>query len=89
MLPAAEAIRYSAGWAAQACAGALGAAAALVGLAVLHALTVGITGRAALLTLTYVMVAVSGVAPLLLALVGIAESFLNLRARRRGGRASP
>ena len=72
------------GYAAQAFAGALGGAAALVGLAVLHALTIGMTGRAALLTLTYIVVVVSGFAAILLALVGVGETFLNLRARQTG-----
>ena len=73
------------GYAGQAFVGTLGAAAALVGLAVLHALTIGMTGRVALLTLTYVIIFVSGFAAILLALVGIGESILNLRARRQGG----
>jgi hypothetical protein len=77
------------GYAAQAFAGALGAAAALVGLAVVHALTVGFGGRLILLTLTYIIVFVSGFAPIVLVLLGIGERFLNLRARRQGGGVRP
>ena len=66
-------------------AGALGGAMALVGLAVLHALTAGMAGRAVLLVLTYVLVFISGFPLVLLALVGIGEGFVNLRGRRQGG----
>ncbi|MEX0852160.1 MAG: hypothetical protein WD036_02600, partial [Bauldia sp.] len=65
--------------------GALGGAVALVGLAVLHALTAGMTGRIVVLTITYALVVVSGLPLALLAMLGIGESFFHFRARRFGG----
>jgi hypothetical protein len=59
---------------------------ALVGLAVLHALTFGNTGRVGLLIATYVLTFVAGLPLLLFAIVGAADPFFNFRARRAGGR---
>jgi len=67
------------GHAAEAVAGALGTAVALLGLAVLHALTRGMSGRVAVLAATYALILLSG---LPLVLLGIAESLFHLRARR-------
>ena len=66
-------------------AGALGAAVALVGLAVWHALTLGMAGRGAVLAITYVLVFLFGLPVVLLVALGIGETFLQLRARRFGG----
>jgi hypothetical protein len=65
-------------------AGALGCAIAMVGLAVMHALTLGNAGRGAILTVAYALLFVFGFPILLFAIVGVAESFLNFRARRFG-----
>ena len=76
------AIGYSAG----AIAGAFGGALALIGLAVLHATTMGNTVRLLILVAVYVVLVFFGGLPLiLLTLLGIAEAFLHLRARRLGG----
>ena len=69
-------------------AGAFGCALALVGLAVVHALTLGMSGRAPLLVICYSLVILSGLPLLPLAALGAGESFLQLRARRFG-RAPP
>ncbi|WP_421723302.1 hypothetical protein [Bauldia sp.] len=64
-------------------AGALGAAFALIGLAVIHATTRGNAMRGLILAGVYVFVFLFGF-PLLfavLALIGVAETFLRLRAR--------
>ena len=58
---------------------------ALVGLAVLHALTAGMAGRAAILAVTYVLVFLSGLPIVLFAALGVGEGFLHLRERRFGG----
>jgi hypothetical protein len=73
------------GQAAAVFAGALGCAVALVGLAVLHALTLGMGGRGAILAITYVLAFLFGLPLVLLVALGIGESFLHLRARRFGG----
>ena len=70
------------GHAAEAVAGALGAAVALVGLAVLHALTRGMAGRIAVLAVSYALILLSGLPLVLFALLGIAENMFHLRARR-------
>jgi hypothetical protein len=70
------------GYAAEAVAGALGGAVALEGLAVIHALSRGVTWRVPLLTVIYALVVLSGLPIILLALLGIAESAFHLRARR-------
>jgi len=66
-------------------AGAFGCALVLVGLAVLHALTLGMSGRRIVLGVTYVLILLSGLPLLLFAALGAGESFLHLRARRFGG----
>ncbi len=66
-------------------AGALGTAVALVGLAVVHSLTAGMTGRAALLSVTYALVSVSGLPLVLFAVIGIGETVFHLRERHAGG----
>jgi hypothetical protein len=66
-------------------AGALGTAAALVGLAVLHALTLGSGARGLILVLAYASLLLLGFPVFLFALLGAADSFLNFRARRFGG----
>ncbi len=73
------------GHAAAVATGALAAAMALVGLAVLHALTAGMAGRAAILAVTYVLVFLSGFPIVLFAALGVGEGFLHLRERRFGG----
>jgi hypothetical protein len=72
------------GYAAAVFAGGLAGATALVGMSVMHALTAGMAGRAALLAITYVLVFISGFPLILFAIVGIGESFLRLRERRIG-----
>lgn len=75
------AVGYSAG----VVAGAFGGALALIGLAVLHATTMGNTVRLLILVAVYVVLVFFGGLPLvLLAVLGIAESVLHLRARRLG-----
>ena len=71
------------GHAAEAVAGALGGAVALVGLAVIHALTRGLASRAAVLSTVYaLLIPLSGLLIIIFALIGIAESVFHLRARR-------
>ena len=71
------------GYAAGAVAGAFGGALALIGLAVLHATTIGNSVRLLILIAVYVLLVFFGGLPLvLLAVLGIAEAFLHLRARR-------
>jgi hypothetical protein len=70
------------GHAAEVVAGALGAAVALVGMAVMHAVTRGMAGRAPLLSLAYGLTILSGLPIILFALLGIAESVFHFRARR-------
>jgi hypothetical protein len=66
-------------------AGAFGCALALVGLAVLHAVTLGMAGRGIVLGVSYALIFVSGLPLVLFAALGAAENFLQLRARRFGG----
>lgn len=66
-------------------AGAFVAAAALTGLAVLHAVTAGMTGRAAALGVAYTLLVLSGLPLFIFALLAVAEHFLGLRARRFKG----
>jgi hypothetical protein len=70
-------------------AGSLGCAVALVGLAVLHALTLGNAARGFVLFGTYAILLIFGFPILLFALLGIAESAFHLRARRFGGSPPP
>lgn len=73
------------GHAAGAFTGALGGALALIGLAVVHATTIGNGLRTLLLVAVYVLLALFGFPILLLAILGIAESFFMFRARRGPG----
>ena len=66
-------------------AGAFGCALALVGLAVLHAVTLGMVGRGIILTAAYVLTFFSGLPLVLFAALGAAENFIHLRARRFAG----
>lgn len=66
-------------------AGAFGCALALIGLAVLHAVTYGMSGRGLLLTAAYLFTLISGLPLILFAILGGAENFLQLRARRFAG----
>lgn len=78
------------GYAAGAVAGAFGGALALIGLAVLHATTMGSTVRVLVLVAVYVGLVFFGGLPLvILVILGIAEAFLHLRARRLGGAPPP
>jgi hypothetical protein len=70
-------------------AGALGGAFLLLGLAVLHALTIGIGGRAALLTINYIVLILLGFTAILVIALGLAETLFHLRARRLGGAPPP
>ncbi len=65
--------------------GALAGAAALTGLAVMHALTAGMSGRTALFVLVYVLIAFSGLPLIFFALLAVAEALFHLRARRFKG----
>jgi hypothetical protein len=60
---------------------------ALLGLAVLHAITLAVSGRAAMLTGVYLAVGVLGWPILVLSLLGLAETAFAIRARfaRRAG----
>jgi hypothetical protein len=63
---------------------------AIVGLAVMHAITRGIAARPLMLGAIYVSIVPLAGLPLLLAsLLGLAESVLNIRTRIAGGRAPP
>jgi hypothetical protein len=74
------------GLVAAAVAGAFGGALALIGLAVLHATTLHSTVRILILVAVYVVLVFFGGLPLIvLAFLGIAESFFQLRARRLRG----
>jgi len=66
-------------------AGALGGALLLLGLATLHALTIGINGRGLLLAVNYIVLALLGFTAIVIVVLGLAETFLHLRARRFGG----
>lgn len=71
-------------------AGATACALALVGLAVLHAVTIGNSSRRLLLFATYFLLLFFGFPILLFAAIGLAETLFHLRARRfRGNPPSP
>jgi hypothetical protein len=70
------------GYAAGAVAGVFGTAVALEGLAVVHALSRGISWRVPMLVALYALVFLSGLPIVLLALLGLAESAFHIRARR-------
>ena len=64
----------------------------LLGLAVLHAVTLGLNGRALMLTGSYFTIGLFGWPVLLMALVGLIESLFAVRgrlARKRGPPAAP
>ena len=65
--------------------GAFGAAIALIGLAVLHAVTLGGNLRTLILVAIYVLLVLFGFPILLLLLLGLAETVFHLRARRFRG----
>ncbi len=65
--------------------GALAGAAALTGLAVMHALTAGFSGRTALLVVVYALIVFSGLPLILFVLLAVAEVVFHLRARRFKG----
>ncbi len=69
------------GTAAAAVAGAFGIAETLIGLAVLHALTRGMSARPAILATVYIVMVVLQPAIAVLALLGVAEGFMRFRAR--------
>ena len=77
------------GQVAQVFAGAFVCALFLVGLAVLHATTVGMGGRPAILFATYAVTFFSGLPIVLFALLGAGENFLHLRARKLGRKSKP
>jgi Predicted membrane protein (DUF2232) len=63
---------------------------AIIGLAVMHAITRGIASRPLMLGALYIsIVPLAGLPLLLAALLGLAESILNIRARIAGSRAPP
>ena len=66
-------------------AGTLGGAIVLAGLAVLHAVTLGMSGRPFLLGLTYFLILISGLPLLIVALIGAGENFFGFRARKFRG----
>jgi hypothetical protein len=77
------------GYAAGAVAGTFGGALALIGLAVIHAVTLQNTVRVLILVTVYVVLAFFGGLPIiLLTFLGIAEAFLHFRARRLRGPTS-
>ncbi len=65
--------------------GTLGCALAMVGLAVIHALSLGNGARGFMLVLAYAALVILGFPLILFALLGIAETFLHFRARRFAG----
>lgn len=70
-------------------AGAFGCAFMLLGLAVLHALTLGMNGRGVLLTVNYIALALLGFTVIIILALGLAETLLHLRARRFGNSPPP
>ena len=74
------------GFAASVLTATLGTAFALLGLAVLHAITLGNTARPFILGTVYLLLAFTGWVGIALAALGVSERFLQLRARgaRRG-----
>lgn len=77
------------GHVASAVAGAIGATAALAGLAVLHAVTLGMNLRVLILVAAYVATVFLGLPIFLFAALGIADTFFHFRARRFGGAPPP
>lgn len=65
-------------------AGALGTASAVVGLAVMHALTIGNAARGVILTVAYAALILLGFPLFLFALLGVGDSLFHFRARRFG-----
>lgn len=74
---------------AEAFAGALGCGLLLVGLAVLHAATLGSSARIPILVLVYLLAIFSGILILLLIVVGLVDNFAHFRARRLANRSLP
>jgi hypothetical protein len=72
------------GEAARVLAGTLGCSIAMVGLAVMHALTAGNGARGLILFVAYALLFIFGFPIVLFALIGIADNYFNLRARRFG-----
>jgi hypothetical protein len=70
-------------------AGTFGCALALVGLAVLHAVTIGNKSRTLLLATTYLLLVFFGFPIVLFAVLGLVETLFRLRAKRFGGAAPP
>jgi hypothetical protein len=66
-------------------AGAFLAALVAVGLAVLHAVTLGMGARAAFLTAAYLLLFISGLPVVIFGILGAGENFFRLRARRFAG----
>jgi hypothetical protein len=63
---------------------------AIVGLAVMHAITRGIAARPLMLAALYIsIVPLAGIPLLLASLLGLAESILNIRARIAASRPPP
>ena len=62
---------------------------ALLGLAVMHVVTLGINGRVLILTGLYFTVGIFGWPIVLLSLLGLAETILGLRARVAARRGPP
>ena len=60
---------------------------AVLGFAVIHAVTRGVKGRAGILTAAYGVVAITGWPVLIMALIGLAETLFRIRAR--AGRSGP
>ncbi len=75
----------SGGEIARVASGALAGAAALTGLAVMHALTASLSGRTVLLVVVYTLILFSGLPLILFALLAVAEALFHLRARRFKG----
>ncbi len=65
--------------------GALAGAAALTGLAVMHALTASLSGRTVLLAIVYALMVFSGLPLILFVLLAVGEALFHLRARRFKG----
>jgi hypothetical protein len=65
--------------------GALAGAAALTGLAVMHALTASLSGRTVLLAIVYALMVFSGLPLILFIFLAVGEALFHLRARRFKG----
>ncbi|MEM7301570.1 MAG: DUF2232 domain-containing protein [Pseudomonadota bacterium] len=72
----------SIGLMAQPFVGALGFALSLVGLAVLHLISTGRSGRGALLAIVYTLILFLGIPLVIFTALGIAELLMRIRARR-------